>query len=34
MAMGGVKGNNDDEVAAWFRSFPRHLADPAPPSSP
>lgn len=30
MAMGGVKGNNDDEVAAWFRSFPRHIADLGP----
>lgn len=30
MAMGGVKGNNDDEVATWFRHFPRHLADQGP----
>lgn len=30
MAMGGVKGNNDDEVAAWFRHFPRHIADLGP----
>lgn len=30
MAMGGVKGNNDDEVASWFRHFPRFLADLGP----
>lgn len=27
MAMGGVKGNDDDDVARWFRSFPRRIAD-------
>lgn len=30
MAMAGVKGNNDDEVASWFRHFPRLLADLGP----
>jgi hypothetical protein len=30
MAMGGVKGNNDDEVAQWFRHFPRYIADRGP----
>ena len=30
MAMGAIKGNNDDEVAVWFRSFPRAIADRGP----
>ncbi|HET7325984.1 MAG TPA: bifunctional DNA primase/polymerase [Nocardioidaceae bacterium] len=30
MAMGAVKGNDDDDVARWFRWFPRRLADLGP----